>query len=72
MTMTRRRVVLAINIVLAVLIVLFIFLSYYKKKIVVNCEYNGNPGELYEIVSNRFPAFQKQPISLIFIFNTLP
>ncbi len=68
----RKGFILIINGVLLLMIIFIILFKYYKKEILINCDYNSKPDELFKIISTHFPDNKDNPISLLFVFNDLP
>ncbi|MCP4216941.1 MAG: hypothetical protein GY765_19990 [bacterium] len=68
----KRKTYIIINLMVAVVIVFFLYQKFYSRQIIIDGAYNSIPGKLIEIKNKYLPASRKKNLNLLFVFNKIP
>jgi len=63
---------LILNAFLIIAIVTVLFLTFYKKEVAFDCNFDAKPGRLLDLISRSFPGISLKDVSVVFVFNRLP
>jgi hypothetical protein len=63
---------LLLNAILIIAIVTVLLLTFYKKEVVFDCNFDAEPHGLLEIIHQSFPDISLKDVSVVFVFNRLP
>jgi hypothetical protein len=63
---------LFLNAILIIAIVTVLFLTFYKKEVAFDCNFDAKPGRLLDLISRSFPGISLKDVSVVFVFNSLP
>jgi hypothetical protein len=71
-SMSKKKILIAINILLIIIILLFSFIKFYRINVVFDCEYGKHPEKILAIATENFPGFGDSELKVLCVFNNLP
>lgn len=70
--MAKKKILIAVNSLLIIIILLFSLFKYYRINVAIDCEYGKHPGKVLAIATENFPGLGDSDLKAICVFNTLP
>jgi hypothetical protein len=68
----RRPLLVILNSFFAILILVFLFLKFYKVRVEFDGDFGTQPAPLLELMGKHFPGLPAKEIDVSFVFNSLP